>query len=275
MSFLTVVPDEIAAAAADVASIGSSIADAHAAAAGPTTRILAAASDEVSAAITALFNGHGLAFQGLAAQAAAFHQGFQRTLTAGMGSYASAEAANVSPLQSVANTLTAAPASATQAVENVLDNQALQLPEDIINAPTNLLLGRPLIGNGANGTAAAPNGQAGGLLFGNGGAGFNGEGGNGGPAGLWGNGGAGGSGGLSGTGGHGGAGGLLYGNGGAGGPAAAPGWAGGAGGQGGAGGLLWGNGGPGGSGGAGGGAGSIFGNGAPGGAGGNGGPGGC
>jgi len=46
----------------------------------------------------------------------------------------------------------------------------------IINTPMELLLGRPLIGNGANGTAASPNGQAGGLLFGNGGSGYSGEG---------------------------------------------------------------------------------------------------
>ncbi len=40
----------------------------------------------------------------------------------------------------------------------------------IVNAPTNVLLGRDLIGNGVTGTAAAPNGGPGGLLFGDGGA---------------------------------------------------------------------------------------------------------
>ncbi len=55
----------------------------------------------------------------------------------------------------------------------------------IVNAPTNVLLGRDLIGNGVTGTAAAPNGGPGGLLFGDGGAGY--TGGNGGSAGLIGN----------------------------------------------------------------------------------------
>lgn len=115
----------------------------------------------------------------------------------------------------------------------------------IVNAPTNVLLGRDLIGNGVTGTAAAPNGGPGGLLFGDGGAGY--TGGNGGSAGLIGNGGTGGAGFAGGVGGMGGTGGWLMGNGGMGG-------AGGVGGNGGAGGqaLLFGNGGLGGAGGAGG-----------------------
>uniref|UniRef100_UPI0035C7CC89 PGRS repeat-containing protein n=1 Tax=Mycobacterium kansasii TaxID=1768 RepID=UPI0035C7CC89 len=72
---------------------------------------------------------------------------------------------------------------------------------DAVNGPTQFLLGRPLIGNGADGTATSPNGGAGGLLYGNGGNGFSpttagAPGGNGGSAGLIGNGGAGGSGGA-------------------------------------------------------------------------------
>jgi len=72
----------------------------------------------------------------------------------------------------------------------------------VINEPAQTLLGRPLIGNGADGTAASPNGGAGGLLFGNGGNGYSFAsgvtaqiGGTGGAAGLIGNGGAGGTGG--------------------------------------------------------------------------------
>src|ERR1043165_7740426 len=43
---------------------------------------------------------------------------------------------------------------------------------DLINAPTQLLLGRPLIGNGANGAAGTGQaGGAGGILWGNGGTG--------------------------------------------------------------------------------------------------------
>jgi PE family len=48
----------------------------------------------VSAAIASLFSGHAQAYQALGAQAAAFHEQFVQALTAGAGSYVSAEAAN-------------------------------------------------------------------------------------------------------------------------------------------------------------------------------------
>src|SRR5574337_589106 len=109
----------------------------------------------------------------------------------------------------------------------------------------------PIIGNGTDGTAAAPDGGPGGILFGNGGNGFSfaegsgfHNGGNGGDANWFGNGGNGGNGSDGGAGGNGGTGGVFNGNGGAGGagglgPNGAPGVnagiAGGAGGLGGAG----------------------------------------
>ncbi|HUO39623.1 MAG TPA: cellulase family glycosylhydrolase [Mycobacterium sp.] len=98
-----------------------------------------------------------------------------------------------------------------------------------------------VIGNGAPGTAADPNGGAGASLLGDGGAGWDSTeagvpGGNGGKAGLFGTGGAGGAGGAGAAGGSGGAGGKVMGIGGAGGAGGA-GAAGGAGGPGGAGGA--------------------------------------
>ncbi|MDR3740164.1 MAG: PE family protein, partial [Terracidiphilus sp.] len=95
MSFVIAAPELVTAAATDLANIGSTISAANAAAAAPTTGMLAAAEDEVSAAIAAVFSAHGQGFQALGAQAAAFHDQFVQTLTAGAGSYASAEAANV------------------------------------------------------------------------------------------------------------------------------------------------------------------------------------
>ncbi|WP_141769267.1 PE family protein, partial [Mycobacterium tuberculosis] len=229
MSYMIAVPDMLSSAAGDLASIGSSINASTRAAAAATTRLLPAAADEVSAHIAALFSGHGEGYQAIARQMAAFHDQFTLALTSSAGAYASAEATNV-------------------------EQQVLGL----INAPTQALWGRPLIGNGADGTAANPNGGAGGLLYGNGGNGFSQTtagltGGTGGSAGLIGNGGNGGAGGAGANGGAGGNGGWLYGsggNGGAGGagPAGAigaPGVAGGAGGAGGTAGLF-GNGGAGG-----------------------------
>ncbi len=85
-------PEFVTAAASDSTSLGSTIRSATAAAATQTTGVLAAAEDEVSAAIATLFSAHGQGFQALSAQAAAFHEQFVQALTAGAGSYASAEA---------------------------------------------------------------------------------------------------------------------------------------------------------------------------------------
>jgi hypothetical protein len=98
MSYVITAPDMLAAAAADVAGIGSSLSEANAAAAASTTRVIVAAGDEVSAAIASLFSSHGIAFQALSAQAAAFHAEFAQALNAGAGAYASAEAGNAGPL---------------------------------------------------------------------------------------------------------------------------------------------------------------------------------
>ncbi len=91
-----------------------------------------------------------------------------------------------------------------------------------VNDVINTVFGSLVIGNGVDGTAAIPNGTAGGWLFGDGGAGWDSTeagvaGGDGGAAGLFGTGGAGGDGGTGAIGGHGGNGGWLIGIGGDGG----------------------------------------------------------
>ncbi|WP_443987015.1 PE family protein, partial [Mycobacterium marinum] len=222
MSFVSVIPEELTAAATNLAGVGSTISTANAAAAGPTAAALAAGADDVSAAASSFFGAYARDYQAFSVQVEAFHDQFVRAVTSGATSYAGAEATSVQ-----------------------------QILLDAINAPTQALLGRPLIGNGAN---AAPgsgaNGDDGGILYGNGGAGGSGaagsKGGDGGAAGFVGNGGAGGAGGNNAAGGSGGAGGLLYGNGGAGGIG---GTSAGSGGAGGAGSLLFGTGGAGGTGG--------------------------
>jgi triacylglycerol lipase len=95
MSYVIAAPEMMTSAATDLATIGSDLSAAHTAAATQTTGLLAAAEDEVSAAIAALFSAHGQGFQALGAQAAAFHDQFVQALNAGAGSYASAETANV------------------------------------------------------------------------------------------------------------------------------------------------------------------------------------
>ncbi|ARG77302.1 hypothetical protein B1T51_25735 [Mycobacterium kansasii] len=193
MSFVTSTPEALLGATTDLAGIGSALNAANAAAAAPTTTVLAAAADEVSAGIAALFGSHGAAYQAVSAQAESFHRWFSQALSAAAGSYASAEAANVQQILTSALTGGWAPAAAQP------PNLGQELL-DLVNAPTQTLFNRPLIGNGANGApgTGAPGGP-GGYLFGNGGAGGSGApgmpGGNGGDAGLFGAGGTGGTGG--------------------------------------------------------------------------------
>ncbi|PHP01751.1 PE family protein [Mycobacterium tuberculosis variant bovis] len=85
MSFLIASPEALAATATYLTGIGSAINAANAVAAAPTTEILAAGTDEVSTAISALFGAHAQAYQALSAHVAAFHDQFVHTLTAGAG----------------------------------------------------------------------------------------------------------------------------------------------------------------------------------------------
>jgi len=93
MTSLITQPQVLAAAAADVADINSAIGAARAAAAGPTTGLVAAAGDEVSAMSAALFGAYGQEYQALLQQAAAFHEQFVAALSSAGNAYAGAEAA--------------------------------------------------------------------------------------------------------------------------------------------------------------------------------------
>jgi PE family len=65
MSSVFVLPESVTDAATDLASLRSTINAAHVLAAGPTTGVLAAADDEVSAAIATFFSEHASAYQAL------------------------------------------------------------------------------------------------------------------------------------------------------------------------------------------------------------------
>ncbi len=59
MSYLAVAPEFVSSAATDLSNLGSTLRAATASAATPTTGVLAAAEDEVSTAIAALFSAQG------------------------------------------------------------------------------------------------------------------------------------------------------------------------------------------------------------------------
>lgn len=222
MSFVELVPETLTAAVTDLTGIGSMISAANATAAVPTSGLLAAGGDEVSAALATLFGEYGREYQALAGQLDASYDRFTRNLAASMNSYAATEFAGIGQLLSG---LAAGPSHA-------------------INEPVRELTGRPLFGDGTNGyttargvgTPGGPGGWlfgdggtggvstsygvaggaggAGGFLLGNGGTGggslYGGmPGGPGGPAGLIGIGGTGGASGPGGVGGPGGRSGLL------------------------------------------------------------------
>jgi hypothetical protein len=107
MSQLISTPETLASAAADVQNIGSTINAARAGAAGQTTGLVAAAEDEVSAAVANLFGAYGQQYQATLSQAATFHTEFTRALTAAASTYAQAEAANAALVAGISNELTA------------------------------------------------------------------------------------------------------------------------------------------------------------------------
>lgn len=94
MSFVTTQPEALSAAAANLSGIGSALAAQNAAAAAPTTGVVPAAADEVSALTAAQFAAHAQMYQAVSAQAAAIHEMFVNTLGTSAGSYTATEAAN-------------------------------------------------------------------------------------------------------------------------------------------------------------------------------------
>jgi hypothetical protein len=125
MSLLSIAPEFVSQAAADLEGIGSALGSANAAAAGSTTGVLAPAADEVSLAITGLFGAHAEQYQALSAQAARFHSQFVSILNSAAGTYLSTEVEN-----------------AQQSLVNA------------VGAPSKALLGEPSIGTGAGAAAS-------------------------------------------------------------------------------------------------------------------------
>jgi hypothetical protein len=94
MSFMSGQPQALTAAASTLQAIGSSMSAQNVAAAVPTTGVVPAAADEVSALTAAQFAAHAQMYQAASAQAAAIHEMFVNTLATSGGSYAATEVAN-------------------------------------------------------------------------------------------------------------------------------------------------------------------------------------
>ncbi len=94
MSFVAADPEALLTAVQSLRAAGSAMAAHSAAAAAPTTGLVPAAADEVSATAAAQFAAHAQLYQAVSAQAAAVHEMFVNTLATSAGSYAATEAAN-------------------------------------------------------------------------------------------------------------------------------------------------------------------------------------
>jgi PE family/Histidine phosphatase superfamily (branch 1) len=184
MSFVLVAPDMLETAAADAAQIGSAVRAANLVAAIPTTEVAAAGADEVSAAIAALFGAHAQEYRAAAAQAVTYYEQFVRTLSGAAAKYAGTEATIATSMQgglgavnapthvlrspllgsatnaaprpgpgsSVSNGLQTFVSGPIRTVGEALINSPLgRVLDPTINAPTDVLFGRDLIGNGGAG----------------------------------------------------------------------------------------------------------------------------
>lgn len=165
MSFVVAVPEALAAAASDVAGIGSTLGAAGAAAAETTTAVTAAAGDEVSARIAALFSQHGQGYQQLSARVSAFHEQFAQALTAGTNAYTATEAGIAQTLTNAVGAPGALAAAARSEIGGAVSNAAAHVENALTGngGPGLLSGGSGLLARGAPGAGAA--GRAGALLL--------------------------------------------------------------------------------------------------------------
>lgn len=98
MTFVTTEPEAMVASAGELTGIGGVMAGAHAAAAAPTTTVLPAGLEEVSALMAMVFNTHGAMHQAVAAEGMAVHATHVATLETSAASYAAVEAINMGGL---------------------------------------------------------------------------------------------------------------------------------------------------------------------------------
>ena len=141
MSFVTTQPEALTYAAGRLESLGSSMAAESAAAAAPTTGMIPAAAEEVSALQAAIFGAYGSLYQSINAQAATIHELFVQTLGTCAGLYAATESVNsattLSPMSAQISVLPPA-----QLARRALPRQVAALPT---SSTSGLGTGPPLL----------------------------------------------------------------------------------------------------------------------------------
>ncbi len=178
MSYVKTLPEALAAAAAQLEGIGNSFSAESSAAAGSTTDVVPAASDEVSAMQAGVFSTYGQLYQTVSAQAQTIHQQFVNLMNQSSGSYAQTEAANqagagansLSNAASSAASTSAAPTNPIESLANFINGVTSSLSGSVLNSNiTNLSnvqvgnwasAGSDLIGLGGGGLLTAMSGPA-------------------------------------------------------------------------------------------------------------------
>lgn len=94
MSFVNIVPEILGAAVHDMRTVGSAVSACNAPAPQPTSGLIPAAAQEVSALTAAQRVAHAQTYDALSTQAAASHQEFVTAFAASAVSDAATEAAN-------------------------------------------------------------------------------------------------------------------------------------------------------------------------------------
>lgn len=135
MSFLTAQPDELAAAAGKLQTVGAQQVAQNAAAVAPTTGVIPAAADDVSALQASLFTAYGTLYQQVSGEAAALYDAFVNTLQLSAGSYAATEAANSSAAASSLSpsAMSQSALSPAAAVPSALTDSPLASLANIVN----------------------------------------------------------------------------------------------------------------------------------------------
>jgi PE family protein/PPE family protein len=170
MSYVKTLPEALAAAAAQLEGIGNSFSAESSAAAGSTTDVVPAASDEVSAMQAGVFSTYGQLYQTVSAQAQAIHQQFVNLMNQSSGSYGETEAANqaaagANSLSNAAQSAasTAAPTDPIESLAQLINGVTSSLSGSVLNS--NLVnLGNIQVGNWASASSDLIGMGGGGLL---------------------------------------------------------------------------------------------------------------
>ncbi|MBY0440808.1 MAG: PE family protein [Mycobacteriaceae bacterium] len=96
--FVTALPEAMDSAAAELASIGTTVVAGNAAGAAATTGVVPPAAEPASVLLAAAFGTHGGVYQVTQALGTMVHDMFVATMGASAGSYAASEAANVATM---------------------------------------------------------------------------------------------------------------------------------------------------------------------------------